>query len=465
MWTASKCPIRSAFLVIGALAFPWTAWGDVTPDELSTSLVNAFVQGAGIKSTRSSVKERTRVGVRVRTVSFAIGKRTYRIVFTPDGMVSISLIQQGDLAAQPLWRKSANQVTVEEIVNFVYGRELGQKYDPAQAGKKDQAKVDLEKEYLRKKAAARLGDGSALRWNNLMNQMARGDTAGLATSSSGGGGDAGFSAAASVSRSMDPCGSSSGGLSPQRAAITNVAQAIAAAASAGRAARMAALKEAQKGRPKDDAGFSDRSREYDKQGTYSVLEDLQRHKDVTKTEEMVRIIQDTGADTTDLFRKTLAESDRRAKDPYSVAAGKNFKTLIDRVGRKKSAAYVQAALTRVVVDFEAFTDRRRLTPHVPVIYDRKSDRYFVDPTFSSPSEARYLLSLAAWYEAEMERFELRKKLSNLVQLEKRISEMEHATLSERDEQRRTDRKLAAEQLARDLFTFADHVTKAPAHPK
>jgi hypothetical protein len=148
-----------------------------------------------------------------------------------------------------------------------------------------------------------------------------------------------------------------------------------------------------------------------------------------------------------------------------VAAGRNFKSLIARLGKEKSAAFVSRALERISVDVTAFTGRRPLAPNADVIFDRAADRYFVDPTFNSPSEARYLLSLATWYEAEMERFRIPETIADLDRLQRRISEMENATLGESDERTLEIRKSKAAEATRSLFDFALHVTKDPAFPR
>lgn len=448
------------FLLISSFLLPSLGFASATPEEVSKQLVEAFAKGTGIRTAKPGIVEKSHVGFRTRTVTFAIGPRTYRIVFTSDGLVSIAGLNEGDIAAQPLWTKKADQTTVEEIVNFIYSRETGRKFDPSGLEKGDaETKADLDAERIRKKAQ-RVGDGSELRWNQLMNQVARGDVAGLATQTGGPPTEEGLAHAVGMGKALDPCGSSSGGASPQRAAITQLAQAMAAAV----AAQMAVAGQGKKTN-RDLEGLADRTREYEKKGTQSVLEDLEKHKPAEAPEELFRLFQDTGSNTTELFRKALAESDKTSKDPYSLAAGRNFKSMIRRFGEKKSAALVGSVLKRIVVDITAFTEYRKLSSRAPVIYDRFLNQFFVDPTLNSPSEVRYLLSLATWYEAEMEDFKLIETLENYRQMRKKISEMERATLTDNDEREWILRKSEADESLRKLFGFARHVTKDPAYPR
>lgn len=110
-------------------------------------------------------------------------------------------------------------------------------------------------------------------------------------------------------------------------------------------------------------------------------------------------------------------------------------------------------------------ERRKLAPKASVIFDRGNGLYYVDPTLNSPSEARYLLSLATWYQAEMEKFGLIEAIETYKELLKRISEMERVTVSESDEHALAEEKSKAEESVRKLTEFADHLRKDAAYPQ
>jgi hypothetical protein len=441
----------SAALVAAALWLaPLSAWGELLPDDLSRSLTDAFLRGAGIRKTKSEVTDRTRMGIRIRTLTFAVGGQTYRVVFSPDGFVTVTLQTIGELAPEPIWKKPAESATAEEIVNLIYFRETGRSYATSGEGKPGESDPDRAEALIRKKVESRVGEGSELRWSHLIDQVMRGESP---SPGSGTGGDGGFEEAAAMGRALDPCGGSKGS-QPRRAVATAVAQAMAATLAAMEAAK-------QKGATGGDSeGLSGKSRTYNRYGSSSLLDDLSRR--APSSEEMIRLIRETGKNPADLFQKALMESDKNSKDPYSVAAGKNFTSLHERFGREKSAGIVRRALEKIVVDITLFMERRPLAPGAPVIYDRTRDRYFVDPTLGAPSEVRYLLSLASWYEGETERFRLDETIAEFERLEKKISEMERVTLAGSDDRALDEQRSKSAGTAARLIEFAVHVTKDPA---
>ena len=434
MCADAKWPSLSVFLAVACFLLPSKLGASVTAEEVSQKLVEAFAKGAGIRSAKSTITDQSHIGFRTRTVKFAIGPRVYRVVFSPDGMVTITSLNEGDLSAVPLWTRRADRVTVDEIVNVIYSRELGRTFGSAQIPKSsNEAKADVERELVRSQAD--------LRWNELLNRLLHGDSFGL-----GGFGslDANFARAAAIGRAADPCGNASGGLSPERAAISDVAQAMAAA------------------RSSSSEAFADRSRQYEKKKSTSLSSDLQSYRE-TVPEETFRLIQDTGANTTDLFRRALTESDKTASDPFSLAANRNFKEVIGQLGQPKAAALVGSTLGMIVVDVTEFLERRKLAPGASVIFDRQTSQYFVDPTFNSPAEARYLLSLATWYEAQRDQYKLISQLANYNETQKKISELEHATLGENDERELAAQRKESDVLTTKLFEIADHLQKDPAY--
>ncbi|MFH1263310.1 MAG: hypothetical protein V1495_07720 [Pseudomonadota bacterium] len=427
-----------------------------TPEELSQKLSAAFQAGAGVKAAKSSVTEKNIAGFRLRTVGFEIGNRVYRVVFSSDGSLTVSVLAEGEIAATKIWEGRTDRISVEEIVNLIYVRERGRKFDAGEPRREKDPTADLEKRAVRREVSP-FGSGEELRWSQMIDQMAKGGASPISTKSGGGTGD--FDRARSMGRAMDPCGEGSGGMSPQRAAISDIATAMAAAM----AAQMM-VRGARKGPARAEAGFSDRSREFEKKGSSSVLEDLEKSRGANSPAEMIRLIQDTGSNTTELFKRALAESDQNSRDPYSLAASRNFRRVIASLGEKRASALVAEVLKAIAVDVTAFTDRRVLTPDAAVIFDRRSGHYFIDPTLNSPSEARFLLSLATWYASEMERFGLIEAVEQYKEALKKISELERVMISESDERALQKERAATASAARKLGEFAERLRKDAARP-
>ncbi len=423
--------VKFAFVFV---LFPFSVHATVSPEDVSRQLVVAFAAELGAKAPKPSMVEKDYVGMKVRTIVFGIGNRVYRMVFSSDGSITVALTTEGSIAAQPLWKTTAAKTSVEELVNLVYSREFGRKYNSSlRYAETNSNDGDDEETQLK---AKRPESGSYLRWNNLMNRVLRGDTPSIAS-----GGDVGSIAA--LGKMMSPCTS---GASPQKTAALNIAEAISATVTGDRDLLV------------------DRSRDFEKKGKYAFLSDLDRYDRTANPDEAFRLIKQSASESAEIFQAALKNADPDSRDPYALAALRNFRTVARGVGEEKGKALVDQVLSRTVVDIEGFTMLRRGAPKTPVIYSRVAKKYYVDPTLNSPSEARYLLSLATLYEWRLTETEIAKLLQRYDDLQKQITLIEHAILDSNDEKRLAAARTEADQVSRKLFALSEDLRHAPATP-
>ncbi len=440
----------AVFLLVGAWAGAQAA---VSPQAVSKRLVASFVEQTGRRTLSAKIVEKNYVGMKIQTVVFAVGSRTYRVVFSSDHSVGVSLSRKGEPGAQSLWSTRDPNVTIEEIVNVIYSREFGQKYEGS-AGSRSSSDVVSDASPTR---ISRQGThGEELRWDRLMNQVIRGDLAGLA-GAGGGNASKGLSQATSMAKMLSPCSGSGSNSSPQRSAVTDLAMALASASFSG--------EEPGEGPGKGpDAGEADHSRNYKKRGTYSVSRDLAAHDAATRDQEMFRLIQQSRSDAYEIFRTALAAPDSDAKDPYALAALRNYRTVARELSPEQGKALVDSVLTKTVVDLDAFTRLRKASPNAPVIYDRPSDQFFVDPTLNSPPQARYLLSIAVLYAWNFEHPEIRNLVARYEAADQKVSRIADAVLDDNDLEKLKAARADVDRLSQDLFEVAERLRRAPARP-
>ncbi|MFH1017778.1 MAG: hypothetical protein V1798_06290 [Pseudomonadota bacterium] len=413
----------------------------------------AFIQQTGRRSLSTRVVEKNYVGMKIQTVVFAVGSRTYRVVFSSDHSVAVSLSREGEIGAQPIWTTHDPNVTVEEIVNIIYAREFGQKYEGSGAARVSSAPAaDAASSHVRGPS----NSGDELRWDRLMNQVIRGDLGGLARL---GGGDAGkgLAEASSKARMMNPCGGSGSKSGSQRSVVSDIAQAL-ATASFPKAEGIVA----KAGGTMANDALADRSRTYKKQGVYSLTKDLAAHSTATRDQEALRLIQQSRSDAYDIFRTALAGPDSSTKDPYALAAVRNYRPVAQALGTEQGKALVDSVLAKTVVDLEAFTRLRKVSPGASVIYDRTSDQFFIDPTLNSPPQARYLLSLAVLYAWNFQQPEVKNLLKQYEAADRRVSRIEDAILDDNDLQQLASALAERDRLSQDLATVATRLRRVPA---
>ena len=422
------------------LGFTLNVWARPSPEEVSRQLVAAFAVETGKTPSSPAIVENQYVGLKTRTLTFGIGNRIYRIVFSSDGSISVALTTQGELGAQPLWTSSSGKTTIDEIVNVVFSREFGRRYKSTPLARSEKSSdADLEASRVK---------GNEVRWNRFMNRILHGDITAISQSGGSLSGN-GLDQAANTAKMLDPCAPNRSG-SAQRQALTDIAQAIAASGS--------------KTTPREDEILADRSRAYKKQGSSSFLKDLNKHETEPHPEEAIRLIQQSGGDAYDLFRAALRQSDDQSRDPYALAALRNFRIVARQTDEKRGRALIDSVLSKTVVDVEQFTKARRSTPKASVIYNRKSGEFYIDPTLNSPAQARYLLSLAVLYAWKCEQPETVSLLEKYDQARKKISVIEHAVLDEKDERELALQRAEAEKLSRQLFQLVDELRKTEIQP-
>ncbi len=430
-----------SFLALSATLALWPlAILAVTPENLAQELTTHFGTTSGKKKPSASLVQSRHFGMVTRVVVFAVGPRTYRVVFSSDGTVTVALKGATDIAAQPLWSSKVDKTSVGEIVNIISIREEAFLPQNMEGYEETQNRTDLETARGERKRAP-----FDMRWSQLMDRVTQGDTMGMKQ-----GGD--VSSAMSLAKSLDPCGTAQGQGSPQKDAVIAVAQALAAASMGKGTARRLA-----------DDQASDHSREFEAHGSESRLEELADYRKNVKPEEAFRLIRDSRGNSYALFRGSLRQAERE-NDPYALAAYRNFRRLRKEVGRKQGNQFVDQALKKVLVDIDAFLGLRNLSGDATVIYDRLSDRYFVDPTLNSPSQARYLLSIAAIYEWKL----ANRRTSALVQryrkLGEKIQRLESAVIDKKDQQQLKAYRNKMADLARKLFEIGEDVRKTATYP-
>jgi hypothetical protein len=422
-------------LLTGAL--PFASFALPSASEVYRKLILAFTDDTGRQKHAARIVEKEYVGVRTQTIVFELGPRTYRVVFTNQETVTVSLTKAGALAAQPLFEGDLNRVTVEEIVNAIYTRETGRAYGAGPAPK-------TARDTGPDRDAARV----ALRWNSLMNRILAGDTAALA-SRGGGSVDRAYQEAAAVARSMDPCGQNRGAAAARKGVVQDVVSAMAAAAGASPSAEARA----------------DRSRDYNRKKTESVLRDLEGYRDPVQPEEAFRLIQQSRSDAYEIFRRAVeTPDDPEGGDAYALAAARNLRPVARSRGAAGGRALVDRVLDRTVVDVETFTALRRSSPKAPVIFERTQDKFFVDPTLNSPSQARYLLSLAVLYAWNLEEKPTADLLRRYAEAYDRMSKLQDTVLYEEDLRELRERRAEVDRLSGDLFSVAERLRRSAARP-
>ena len=72
--------------------------------------------------------------------------------------------------------------------------------------------------------------------------------------------------------------------------------------------------------------------------------------------------------------------------------------LVRTIGKKKTLALMDRGMKKIVLNIKRFVEYRKMLPASSIVYNRRIDRYFVDPTLNQPTQARYLLSLVCLFE-------------------------------------------------------------------
>jgi len=427
------------------MVFGPSAFATPTPEEVSKNLVAAFAVETGKTPKKPTIVNKDYVGFKTRTLTFGIGNRVYRIVFSSDGTLTVAVTAEGEIGAQPLWTANLKNTTIEEIVNIVYSREFGRKYDPTLLGVTPPGNLA---DQAAEQSTGRSGD--ELRMDRLMSRIFSGDlTAGLDSRSSNHAmSESAAAKATGLSKLLNPCDQNRGGAQPQRQTVSDIALAMAAARIPAHAAELT----------------MDRSRNYSKKKGYSFMNELGEHQAQPNPNEVFRLIKQSGSDAYELFRAALKDSDKTTKDAYALAAHRNFRTVARGAGEEKGKRIVDQVLNKTIVDVDSFTSARRLTPKAAVVHDRKSGEFFVDPTLTSPTQAQYLLSLAVLYAWRIQEPETLAAVTGYEEIQRKIARLEHAVLDDQDEKELAQYRSEARKLAERLFQISDELRKTGTRP-
>ncbi len=383
-------------IIILLLLAPYRAFADLTIDNVSNALLAEFYSKNQKSKDIFNVERKNSEDFSSESMSFALGDQTYKLVFFENGKITLSMGQKGDIALQEILTSTAEKTTPRQIIQLVQNMQANSP-GGAQGYQNEKDKVDSEKENIKnaKKAA------DALRWNNLIDKVASGTAASVSSESDQSGG---LGASISAAKMMNRCGNNNRGSSAQQAAAQNIAEAL-------------VLANLSVGKLKvgNDA-LLDRSREFEKKGTYSFLDEMDQF-DQSSPERAFQLLQKTKTNEYQLFQSSLQKSNTDSKDPYFLAANRNFMFLIRTIGKDKTLGLMDEVMKKIVLSIERFVEYRKMLPSTSVVYDRNKNKYYIDPTLNEPSQARYLLSLVCMYEWKNQSGGFKDKLSQLKKME------------------------------------------------
>ncbi len=435
------------FVIFLLLLLPSLAFAKASPSDVSRLLIEQFTEQTGRHDFQAPISRKKYVGFETETIRFALGPKTYRIVFSEDGRVTVSRMLDGDISFQPIWKANAKNVSVEDIVNVIFSQEFGRNFDTTLARKK---KSEIEKDDAAKISEENFSKaGNALRWNHLMNQILKGDPGGKLAG--------GLGPSAGLAKMMDPCNGNRAGASPQRAAMTQIAMAMA----------MAMPHKGSLGNASSDLLY-DRSRKYSKKTDYSLLEDLENYGEGPNPDGAFQLLKQNQTATLELFQAAVRQSEDvlgKVVDPYLVAAQRNFRQVGRNSSDDKMFALVDRVMKKTVVDVTTFAQLRALNPESSVIYDAKKDRFFMDPTLNSPVEARYLLSLGVLYAWRLGQKDAQKLLKEYRAVHDEISRLEFGSLSPRNQKHLHEKRKEALTLSKRLVQLTQALSRMEAHPE
>lgn len=372
------------FLWVILLFFPSFGYAKITKENVSNALLQEFYSKKQKPKDVFQMENKDTDGMHIESLSFALGEQTYKLVFFDDGKFELSSGQKGDLSLQEILSSTVNQYTPQQIINLISG--MQQKTPTAKAYQKDKDEVDSEEK--------RVSDASnALRWSKLIDRAASGQSMRVSTSQ-----DQGFDQSVSAARMMNQCQGNQKSGSPQRNAAQNVAEALVLA--------NASMSKA------NDEGFLDKSKEYQKRGNYSFFDEVDQFNHASP-ERAFQLLQKTRTTEYEIFQSSLQKSNVDSHDPYFLAANRNFMFLVRTIGKDKTLKLMDDGMKKIALQVERFVEFRKILPASAIIYDRKKDKYYIDPTLNQPSEARYLLSLVCLYEWKNQDKNFQRQLNEL----------------------------------------------------
>ena len=409
-------------LIILLLVSPSLANAKVTLDNVSDALLQEFYSKKQKRKDVLNIEKKDVDGVHTETMSFFLGDQVYRLVIFGNGDLTLSSGQKGDVALQELLHTTAQEATPQQIIRMI--QSMQKEPGVAQGYQKDKDDVDSESQKVKMQSTA-----DALKWSNLMNKVMSGATMNVST-----GGDAnGLSQSVSAARMMNKCGGG-GGEGPggsAAAAGKNIAEALVMA----NFAKMKSQNEAK----------TDKSREFEKKGKYSFFDEVDQFNQASP-ERAYQLMQKTRTSEYEIFQTSLQKSNVESKDPYYLAANRNFMFLVRTIGKDKTIKLMDEGMKKIALNIERFVEYRKILPASSIVYDRQKDKFYIDPTLNQPAQARYLLSLVCMYEWKNKDEDFKKKL---------------AIVDKNEAKNEKDR----ERQVKDLFNSYRDFLKNTSHPR
>lgn len=373
-------------LIIVFLIVPSFAYGKITIENVSDALLKEFYSNHQKSKDIFDIEKKDLGDMNVESLTFSMGDQIYKLVIFDNGKIELSSGQKGDLAFQELLSSTTEKTTPQSIVRLV---QSFQKKTPS-ATAYQKPKDEIESEDQKVKNAESIG--AALSWSKLIDRVASGQNSNVSVNA-----DQAFSQSVSAARMMNQCAGNSKSSNPLRNAAQNIAQAIV----------FSSFSELKTG----DEMLSSKSKDYEKKGSYSFFDEMDQFQQASP-ERAFQLLQKTKTSEYAIFQSSLQKSNTESRDPYYLAANRNFMTLVRTVGKEKTLRLMDQAMKKIVLNVERFVQYRKLLPASSVIYDRNKNKYYVDPTLNQPSQARYLLSVVCMYENQNEDPQFVKKMES-----------------------------------------------------
>lgn len=373
------------FLVaIAILILPFQVFAKITPENASDALLQEFYSKKQKSKNVFQIEKKDTDDIRAQSMTFLLGDQVYRLVFFNDGTLTLSTGQKGDVALQELFKSTTDQATPSQIIRMI---QSFQKEAPSAQGYiKDKDISDTEERIKTQNTA------DALQWNGLIKRAMSGETMRIST-----GNDSGFSQSVSAAKMMSRCGGSS---ERAKGAMQNIAEALVMA-------NFAKIKS-------ENEAKTEKSRDFEKRSSYSFFDEVDQFNHASP-ERAYQLMQKTKATEYEIFHTSLQKSNQHTNDPYFLAANRNFMYLVRTIGKDKTLKLMDSSMKKIVLNIKKFVEYRKILPASSIIYDRRQDKYYIDPTLNQPSQARYVLSLACLYEWKNQDTDFTSGLSQLEQ--------------------------------------------------
>jgi hypothetical protein len=401
------------------LLLPFQVFAKLTPENVSDALLQEFYSKKQKSENVFNLEKKDLDEIRTESMTFVIGDQIYKLVFFNDQTFTLSTGQKGDVALQELLQSTTDKATPTQIIRLI---QSFQKNSPeaARGYMNDKDEPDTESQRIKTQETA-----DALKWSGLVGRAMKGETMSVSS-----GKDSGFSESVAAAKMMNQCQGTSGGGSA-KAATQNVAEALVMA----NFAKMKSQNEAK----------TDKSRDFDKRGSYSFFDEIDQFNHASP-ERAYQLMQKTKTTEYEIFQTSLQKSNEQSNDPYFLAANRNFMYLVRTIGKDKTMNLMDTGIKKIVLNIERFVEYRKILPASSIVYDRKKDRFYIDPTLNQPSQARYILSLVCLYEWKNQDADFTKKLNDL----------------EKNEFKSTDER---EKNIQHIFNQYREFLKATSHPR